>query len=96
MPSWKHAGEWDPSAVDYELADAAVTDHVLLVQSAKGEVREINAKFTLLDGVAALGAETSVEREERLKKTETLRLRLRHQELRAAYLEVKRKERLVK
>lgn len=90
---WRHAGECDPSAVDYELADATVSDHATLVQAAKGEIKEIGAKLQLFEGVAALGAETREECAERSRKTETLRLRLRDQELRAAYLELKLKER---
>jgi len=35
MSGWRHAGEWDPSAVDYELEDTAVAEHITLLQSAK-------------------------------------------------------------
>ena len=91
---WRHSGEWDPSAVDYELADASVTEHVSLVQSAKEEVKSIAEKLQVLDGAEQLGAETALETAENTKKRETLRVRLRDQELRAAYLEVKLKERL--
>ena len=93
---WRHAGEWDPSAVDYELADASVSEHVSLVQSAKEEAKSIEAKLGLLDSVAALGAETAEERAEHSRRRETLRARLRDWELRAAYLDVKLKDRLRK
>ena len=92
--SWRHAGEWDPSAVDYELDEVSVSEHVTLVQSSKAEVKEIERKLHTLESVAALGAETSEEQAEHARKKAALRERHRHQELRAAYLEVKLKERL--
>ena len=94
MSGWRHAGEWDPSAVDYELEDTAVAEHIALLQSAKATLKELTDKLQLLSGVSELGAETSEESAETERKAAALRLRRRDQELRAAYLEVKLKDRL--
>lgn len=94
MSGWRHAGEWDPSAVDYELQDLSLSDHVALARTAKSEAREVASKLAFLEDVSALGAESATEKSDREARAATLRTRLRDAELRAAYLDVKLKDRL--
>mmetsp|Transcript_31199 Transcript_31199/g.80603 ORF Transcript_31199/g.80603 Transcript_31199/m.80603 type:complete len:105 (-) Transcript_31199:161-475(-) len=87
---WKYSGEWDPSSVDYELEDLDFSGIVALIKEAKEEAARLKAKVEQLSGVAQLGGLSPEE----MRRQDELRQRMQLQELRAAYLDQKFRDRM--